>query len=133
MKTTELDTFTRAYIECALWSSTDNANEQGGEPLDANYSLEDIAPETLAQMVEDCAAFQSDEDTALATVSDLCDASRAGHNFWLNRNGHGAGFWDEYYGDDTVLRNAFKELSDGSKIWGSFDLYVGDDGKIYGL
>lgn len=50
-----LDTFTRAYIEAALWSSTD----EHGEPLDAVYSVDDIAPETLAQMVADCEDFQT--------------------------------------------------------------------------
>lgn len=128
----KLDSFTRAYIECALWSSTDNANESGGEPLDYNYTADDIHPETLARMIEDCAAFQQDQDEALETVQSVCDESRAGHNFWLNRNGHGSGFWDEYNGNDGVLSNAFRELSDGSKVWGSFDLYIGDDGMIHG-
>ncbi len=30
-----LDTFTQAYIETALWSSTDNADETGGAPCAA--------------------------------------------------------------------------------------------------
>ena len=42
-----MDAFTTAYIEAALWSSMDNADEQGGEPLDANYDIEDIAPEAI--------------------------------------------------------------------------------------
>lgn len=128
----ELDTFTRAYIECALWSSTDNADESGGEPLDANYSADDIAPETLQRMIADCTAFQSDNANELKIVSDVCDDSRAGHNFWLNRNGHGSGFWDEYNGNDANLRGAFTLLSDASEAWVSFDLYVGDDGQIHG-
>lgn len=46
--------------------------------------------------------------------------------FGVNRNGHGAGFWDRGIG-------AFGDrLSEASKAWGSFDLYVGDDGMIYG-
>lgn len=124
MKTfSQLDTFTRSYIECALWSSTDNANEQGGEPLDKNYSTSDIAPETLQRMSEDCENFQSDNREAL-DESGLSD-ERAGHDFWLNRNGHGSGFWDE--GCPRA-----SELSAASKAWGSFDLYIGDDGQIYG-
>lgn len=98
--------------------------------MDANYSADDIAPETLQRMTEDCEAFQRDNSEYLNEVSDLCDDSRAGHDFWLNRNGHGSGFWDEYNGDNAPLRAAFRNLSDASKAWGSFDLYVGDDGKI---
>lgn len=132
MKTTDLDTFTRAYLACALWSSTDNADESGGEPLDRNFSAEDIAPDTLARMAEDCASFQSDNAQDLETVSVQISTDRAGHDFWLNRNGHGSGFWDEYFGDDASLRAAFVRLSDASKAWGTFDLYVGDDGQIHG-
>lgn len=119
-----LDTFTRAYIECALWSSNDNADEQGGSPLDANYGVSDIAPDTLARMMQDCASFQSDNREQL----DECGLSleRQGHDFWLNRNGHGSGFWDE--GRLPV----FSALSDASKVWGSFDLYIGDDNQIHG-
>lgn len=33
---TSLDSFTRAYIETALWSSNDESDESGGEP---NFDL----------------------------------------------------------------------------------------------
>lgn len=133
MKTEQLDTFTRAYIECALWSSS-SYDEDGnnGEPLDRNYSAADIHPETLARMIEDCFSFQEDNAADLESVAGICDTSRAGHNFWLNRNRHGSGFWDEYSGADAELRAAFVRLSDASKAWGSFDLYVGGDGQIHG-
>ena len=120
MKTlTELDTFTRAYIKCALWSSTDNADDSGGEPLDRNYSAKDIAPETLQRMADDCAAFQ--HEAAIAP-----HFKEAGHDFWLTRNGHGAGFWDGDWPDSG------DELTEISKRFGSFDLYIGDDGQIHG-
>ena len=115
-----LDRFTCGYVECALWSSVGD-DEQ---PLDKTYSPSDIAPETLARMVSDCADFQESNADALRE-SGLSD-SRAGHDFWLNRNGHGSGFWDE--GQDPV----FRKLSDACKPWGTFDLYMGDDGKIHG-
>ncbi len=129
---THLDSFTRAYLECALWSSHDNADEDGREePLDRNYTLADIAPESVAQLAQECVQFQADNEADLSLVSSLCDSERAGHKFWLNRNRHGTGFWDEYYGEDESLRAAFLRLSDASKAWGSCDAYVGDDGQIY--
>lgn len=124
--------FCDSYITCALWSSTDNADEKGGEPLDANYCAPDIAPNTLEKMRADCLAFIADNADDLDTVDRLCSIERAGHDFWLNRNGHGSGFWDEYSGDDKDMRAAFVRLSDASKAWGSFDLYIGDDGQIHG-
>jgi hypothetical protein len=117
-----LDTFTRAYLECALWSSTDNADDSGGEPLDANYSVDDIAPDTLARMVRDCDLFRE------ACAEDLTDVDdeRAGHDYWLTRNRHGAGFWDRGLGA------VGKRLTDAAHADGSFDLYIGDDGRIHG-
>lgn len=118
----KLDEFTQAYIEAALWSSMDESNDQGGHPLDKNYSASDIAPATLAKMVADCKAFQG------ANWNDISsDPKRAGHDFWLTRNGHGAGFWD---GDWP--KAVGKRLTQDSKAYGEFNLYVGDDKRIHG-
>lgn len=126
----ELDEFTRAYIETALWSSSD-----GEEALDANYDKGDIADETLAKMVEDCRLFQEQNgETIRAAIEtgevkfgpDFGPMGRAGHDFWLTREGHGAGFWDGDWPEE-----AGKKLTEASKKFGSFDLCVGDDGKIY--
>lgn len=119
-----LQEFIDAYMETALWSSTDNADDSGGDPLDENYDVDDIAPETVAQMRKDCTAFVWFNRRDLR-ASEL-DSRRAGHDFWLNRNGHGAGFWDEGLGA------VGDRLSEASKVYGSCYLYVGDDGKVYG-
>lgn len=149
-----LDTFTRAYIECALWSSTEYAFdicpccEQRGrlshypepeylqeavcadcgakeianpDPMDKNYSAADIAPETMARIIADCAKFQAENSHSIAWALD-----RAGHDFWLTRNGHGAGFWDGDWAEPFATT-----LTDASKAFGSCDLYVGDDGQLY--
>ena len=111
-----MDAFTRQYIETALWSSTDDDDE----PLDRNYDASDIHPDSLRRIVDDCERFQS-----LAGDMILCDPDRAGHDFWLTRNGHGAGFWDGEWPDhgDTL-----SELSDS---FGECDLYAGDDGMLH--
>ena len=94
----------------------------------ANYSADDIAAESLTKMREECSAFYNAHGSMWgAHWSD----ARAGHDYWLTRNGHGAGFWDRYAqgeGHDigTVLTAAAH--ADGAR-----DLYVGDDGKIYQL
>lgn len=126
-----LDTFTRAYIECALWSShTVPPGTDCEESLDENHTIEDIAPETLAAMIADCKAFQERNDTlihrAFYKSQTRYTAENAGHDFWLTRCGHGAGFWDrglDQIGDDlTAVCEAY---------WPNVDLYVGDDNKIY--
>jgi hypothetical protein len=63
----KLDEFTRAYIECALWSSTDD----DGEPLDALYSADDLSPECLDTMAADCADFQNSFAELLDQAAEL--------------------------------------------------------------
>ena len=118
---TEIDAFTVAYIKCALWLSNDESTPSGGVPLDENYSAEDLAPDTLAEIIADCAAFQRDNATDLSTIA----SSQAGHDFWLTRNGHGAGFWDRGLGE------LGERLSEAARKCGEVNLYVGDDEKIY--
>jgi len=130
MNEPKLDDFTRGYITAALWSSMDNANDQGGDSLDKNYSLADFAPATLAQFVADCAKFQADNAELLARVeyprNDSTDLAHAGHDFWLTRNGHGAGFWD---GD--LEEELGRALTAAAHAFGECDLYPGDDGQLY--
>src|SRR5476651_2334327 len=152
MVTIDLDPFTRAYIECAIWSSCvepfgacpscgqddrvlyrwNSASEHVcaecserqpnyDPPADDNYGLDDISALTLAQMIEDCAAFQSQHWDLISS-----DAVRAGHDFWLTRNHHGAGFWD---GDWPI--DAATILTAESHAYGESTLYVGNDGKLY--
>ncbi len=128
-----LDLFTQAYIECALWSSTDESNEDGGEPLEDNYYPTDIEPETMRRIQEDCAAFQADNRELLDKAGKLYSHSgqwthdeQAGHDFWLTRNRHGAGFWDRGLGEVGAA------LTQKAHEYGEFNLIVGDDGRIYG-
>lgn len=85
-----MDAFTRSYVATALWSSMDITDDQGGEPLDANYSPDDLASETLARIKEDCEAFQRDN------AEDIGDKhERAGHDFWLTRTATGRKMSDD--------------------------------------
>jgi len=69
--TLNLETFVRAYVVAALWSSTD----ENGEPLDAVFSPDDIAPECAAAMRASCA--QCDEGgRSFARAKNRADAAR---------------------------------------------------------
>ena len=120
-----MHSMTENYLIAALWSSTDNTNEQGGDPLDANYSLDDIAPESVEQAEKDCLAFIAENDGDIDG-----DYEQAGYDFWLTRNHHGAGFWD---GDWDEERNGMigQRLTEASHKFGEVNAVVGDDGKIY--
>jgi hypothetical protein len=108
-----MDEFTRAYVECALWTSHDD----DGETLDGAYDVYDVDLDSLREMVDDCQAFQSDNGISGAA---------AGQDFWLTRNRHGAGFWDGDYPPADGRR-----LTEAAHVYGSCALYIGDDGKLY--
>ena len=93
----DLDRMTRHYVVTALWSSNDESTPEGGEPFDANYDGDDIEPESLARMASDCLAFRNLVAAQLPFVLDYADDTDLGHDFWLTRAGHGAGFWDGDY------------------------------------
>lgn len=183
--------FFRSYVGTALGSSYDNSNDCGGEPLDANFDISDLAPATLESMLADCARFYDankehihcseredyeaaalqagwtrnehngyfvapiGSDVRMADYGDweeLCiandiepiiipgaplsgefegsiaarEAALAGHDFWLTRSGHGAGFWDGDWPEPAA-----STLDKASKEFGNVDLYVGDDGQIH--
>ncbi len=118
-----LDDFTRAYIKCALWSTNDESDASGGVPMDDHYWIDGIDPDTLAKIVTDCRQFQAEH------WEDICNnVEGAGHDFWLTRNGHEAGFWDGDWPEPAATR-----LTKASKAFGEFHLYVGDDGVIHGI
>jgi hypothetical protein len=122
MQISDLDQFTQDYIACALWLADEDPGS-GDWSHNIPARLEDLAPEAVASMIEDCETFRNDAKIVAAIDG---RQSRAGHDFWLTRNGHGAGFWDgdwpEAEGDMLTMQ---------SKKFGEVDLYRGDDGKLY--
>lgn len=122
------------YVECALWASYDNREEDGGTPLDSNYDRDDIAEETMVKIREDCRDFLRSNRTILDQwlEGDHADGrwNYVGHDLFLTRNYHGAGFWDRYL-SDTPLGKIGDILTEKAHALGSDDWYVGDDGKIY--
>lgn len=130
----EPDEFTTAYLVAALWSTTDNSDEDGGQSLDLNYDLCDIAPEAMKSAIESCAQFQEEHKELLAKAYELYtprDGSDgptlAGHDLWLTSAGHGVGYWDRGLGA------VGEALTDAARKFGERDIYVGDDGLIYGF
>lgn len=128
--TTAPESFFNAYVAAALWSSTGDDDE----PLDGKYDAHDIDGATLDKMLADCSAFYAANADTLAACEDHAACyfkehgldARAGHDFWLTRCGHGAGFWDGDWPEPQATA-----LDESAKLFGNVDLYIGDDGKIY--
>lgn len=132
---TNLEEFTQAYLVTALWSSNDESDESGGQPLDLNRDEDDIASDSRERMEKDCEKFFRANHDAMASAietgkvkygPDFGPYGRAGHDFWLTRNGHGAGFWDGDWPEPFAA-----ELTNAAKQAGGCDLYLGDDKQIH--
>lgn len=114
-----------AYKDVALWSS--NAVDETGEPVEIGGGEYELSDETVERMREDLADFAGTYghliDVAQTVRPDYTDQHVA-HDFWLTRNGHGAGFWDRGLGDIG------DELTRAAKPFGPMDAYINDDGKV---
>lgn len=107
--------FVQGYVECAFWTGVTDCN--GNEAK--NPLVENLAQPTFLKMLADCTLFQQ---LAVHLLQDL-DPAQAGHDFWLTRNGHGAGFWD--------LGERGDRLTELCEKFDQDTLYVGDDGQIH--
>jgi len=105
---TILTNVTDSYLETALWSSVDYNEDGEGEEFDANYCVDDFTEDARSAAESDCRALielmmntdcsaHGEYDNLFDAADDLQGYERIGHDFWLTRNGHGAGFWDGDY------------------------------------
>jgi hypothetical protein len=120
------------YVECALWSESggivwdDDSQRFVEDPdndqsfLDHNFEPDDITSESLEKMLQDVTAFAMDNADDLA----MWEPEQAGHDFWLTRNGHGAGFWDRGNGA------AGDRLTEASKSYGQGRLWYDETEEV---
>lgn len=115
------------YIECALWSETDN----DGQPLDSEtdtrqpYTRDSIDDASYGRMRADVVCFVTNVTLRCPDVLNGIDPGQVGHDFWLTRNGHGAGFWDR------GLAERGDWLTQQCRTFGEAHLTETDDGTLY--
>lgn len=125
MTSDTLTSFEAGYLSCLQWLTRDD----DGDPIDG-LSLDDMAPEALDEIHADCEAFLADNLTDMDWyLTNIGDHHSAGHDFYLTRNGHGAGFWDRIYTADAI--GPLGRLSDAARVYGTSDGYTGYDGLVY--
>lgn len=112
------DPFTRGYLECAEWCGLIEDEREAFElSIDPEWDAE-----TLARVSAEC------EDFKQANKADLKgeDMVRAGHDFFLTRNRHGAGFWDGNYEESKG-----KRLTESAHVYGeTYETFNEDSGKL---
>lgn len=90
------------YLHTALWT----------ENLDSEFGTENFDSKSRESAEKDIALFIEKAGSLL----DSLDLSLVGHDFWLTRNRHGAGFWDGDYEKEvgnklTEISHTFKEIN----------------------
>lgn len=120
--------FIAGYIECAMWLGqhyeTEEQTERGeGASLQDVCAPDEIPTDVMAEILEDCESFY-DNYAHLWSDEPYYDDSQAGHDFFLTRNHHGAGFWDSGL-------CAGDELTDAAHVYGSFNLEKWQDQPIH--
>jgi hypothetical protein len=90
-----------------------------------SFSREDIDANSLIKAYTDIKEFiRLAGDIAVNEAIEEKGFELLGHDIWLTRNGHGAGFFDHSYENEQQLMSAAKALKE-------VNLYLGDDGKLY--
>ena len=80
-----IQTILTHYLFCALWTAE----------LEGKLDTENATPETVANATKDIESFVTQAGDLLKGMNE----EQIGHDFWLTRNGHGAGFWDRGLGE----------------------------------
>jgi len=109
--------FSAAYLEAAIWSSVPDGPEGDA------WHAAPLSPQLTERMAADCSAFYLAHGEM---IEEAGTAKQAGHDFWLTRCGHGAGFWDGDWPEPAAT-----VLTDAAHAFGNVDLYLGDDGALY--
>lgn len=112
----DLEDALEGYLQCALWT----------EELDSDYDVDDFDTLSVDLARDDVEKFleELDDYDLLDELLNQMDYNSIGHDFWLTRNGHGAGFWDR---DIEELGN---EITKICSEFGTKYVYE-ENGKIY--
>lgn len=111
MKTNfDIDLVLSSYLETLIWSSVDFETESFD-----GLGIYDFAKDARAKCKSDIEKFISLVDVNPLAVSEAIqyDNNMFGHNFALSRNGHGAGFFDDY---SDVLQQICRDFG-GAEIY----------------
>lgn len=103
----------KGYLVAALWTEEDEVGDA---------SLADISSKSKQKAIQDINNFVLKAGD-LIKKSGL-DAEQIGHDLWLTRNGHGAGFWDRDLGDIG------EKLSGIARNMGNINVFKGDNGEV---
>jgi hypothetical protein len=121
---TKLEAFIQGYMDCMEWCNEDKEEfeDWGGEWDWGSWdNIRGECADFVASNQEDLEEYAP----KMYHVQERCGYACAGHDFYLTRNGHGAGFWDRGLGE------LGDRLTKAAGAYGETFEYVGDDRKGY--
>lgn len=130
---------TNGYLAYALWAGLDwsmttenDGIEDNPENWAENYDTSDISKKAVDEARKLCAEFVGANlaDLEVYYPGNAHSYGQWGHDLYLTRNGHGAGFWDRYSGLDAEIVAVGRRLSEAAKVYGEIDFYE-EGGKLY--
>lgn len=125
----DVEAFARGFLECAAWLAMFDPETDGeeawsehlravgidyrnGEAM-ARHLLSMADHSVATALLPDCAEFCRSNMVDLIEAEAMGrEADSLGHDFYLSRNGHGAGFWDRGLGE------VGQRLHEASKVYG---------------
>ncbi len=99
-----LSAFTAGYMEAIEWLLPENVNRT---------SLRGFSKDAINKAKLDCDSFETSFSSELGDYLRLSgrDMGSAGHDFYLSRNGHGAGFFDRGFDKLQEMARAYGEVN----------------------
>lgn len=96
----KLSDFAKGYVEAMFFTNGDIGNEENKNLLN-DLGVEKLTQEAVRNIAACTDRFWSENgvDLYLAAAKDGYDESRAGHDFWFSRQGHGGGYSNRDLGD----------------------------------
>lgn len=105
------------YLECAAWCDINSDSE--GLELQAHEQGATFSETAREAAKRDCRAFAFQINASSWDYAGY-DLARLGHDFWLSRNGHGAGFFDR----DELPKAVRDFAQDKARRWGSTNVFA---------
>jgi hypothetical protein len=143
----ELLEIMKGYLDAAIWTEEERLQSEYQPDLDSNeedsdlnkliriqadlnkkpfenFITEDLEPDSKIQAYMDIKNFiKIAGPQAISETLDTNNASQLGHDIWLTRNRHGAGFFDHNYDFE-------KQLMDAAHAIKEVDLYITDNATL---
>lgn len=126
----DVDVALRAYVACALGTTTHTPHRPDGsegDPVPLEDIQADVDPASKEKAREEIADFIGHAlDTVGPYAFDDGSDEQIGHDFFLDRCGHGAGFWD----GDWAHGEALSAVCQGcGEVWPYLSCDIDDDGE----